>query len=114
MFWRRSKPDWLIDPDNVAFGSVVENGGRNLSRSHVRVKYRHEPGLRLVSLVNFAKRCREDIRGGQPLGIEHLLVAPIIKQRHAQFFDRLTDWRPASRRAFRRSPAAQRRVLLDP
>jgi hypothetical protein len=28
-----------------------------------------------------------------------LLVAPILKQRHAEFFDGLTDWGPATRRA---------------
>jgi len=108
MFWRRSKPSWSVNPVNVAFGSVVENGSRNLSRSHVKVKYLHESQVRFVPLARFIQRCHEVKRGGRPLGIEHLLVAPIIKQRYAEFFDRLTDWGPAARRALG-SPLGQPR-----
>jgi hypothetical protein len=35
------------------------------------------------------------------LDIEHLLVAPILERRYARFFDHLTDWTPATRRACR-------------
>ena len=44
------------------------------------------------------QRFQEALQEGRPLGIDHLLVAPIIKQGNASFFDRLTDWRPAIRR----------------
>jgi len=109
MFWRRPKPDWFIDPSSVAFGSVVDECSRNLSRSHVRVKYHHEAQARYVHLVAFAQSCRENMRIGRSLGIEHLLVAPIVKQRNTEFFDRLTDWDPARRRASR----PLRGLLLD-
>jgi len=99
MLWRRRKPKWLIDPSNVAFGTVVENRSRNLSRSHVRVKYRRESEARFVPLVNFIWNCQEAIRDGRSLDIEDLLVAPILKRRYTKFFDRLTDWGPATRRA---------------
>lgn len=96
----RRKSRWLIDPSNVAFGSVVQGGNRNLSRSHVRVRYRLEPDGQFVPLAAFIRRCTEAIRGGGALKIEHLLVAPVMKQRYPKFFDRLTDWGPAIRRAF--------------
>ena len=101
MFGARSrrKSKWLIEPSNVAFGSVVEGGNRNLSRSHVRVRYRLEGSAQFVPLAVFIRRCTEAIRGGQSLRIEHLLVAPVMKQRYPKFFDRLTDWGPAIRRA---------------
>jgi hypothetical protein len=104
MSWKRRKADWFIEPSRVALGSVVENGGRNLSRSHVRIKYHHEPKARVLPLATFVLRCREVIRGGQPLEIEYLLVAPIVKQRYAKFFDRLTDWGPATQRACKSRP----------
>ena len=108
MFWRGRKPKFLIDPANVGFGSVVDNHRRNLSRSHVRVKYQHEAAALFVPLALFIRRCHEAIQGGQPLGIDHLIVAPIIKQRYATFFDRLTSWGPAARRAYSPLPAEQR------
>jgi hypothetical protein len=101
MFWNSRKPTWLINPSSVVFGSVVEMGNRNLSRSHVKVKYRRDPEARFVPLPLFIKHCQEVMRDGRSLNIEHLLVAPIIKQRYARFFDRLTDWGPAKRRAYR-------------
>ena len=113
MFWRRRKPSWLINPLRVALGSVVENSGRNLSRSHVRVKYHHEPEVRFVPLATFIRSCLEVIRGGRSLDIDHLLVAPIIKQRYAKFFDRLTDWGPAKRRAYRSSLGQKRPESRD-
>jgi len=99
MFWKRRKPEWYIDASRVALGAVVENGSRNLSRSHVKVKYHRESDARFEPLATFVRRCREAIRGGRPLGIEHLLVAPIVRRRYARFFDRLTDWGPATLRA---------------
>mgnify|MGYP000523636419 CR=1 FL=1 len=99
MLWRRNRPKWLIDPSKVAFGAVVEHGSRNLSRSHVRVQYRGASGSQRVPLAAFVRRCREAIRGGVSLDIDHLLVAPILKRRYAKFFDHLTDWTPATRRA---------------
>lgn len=101
MFWKRREPVWHIDTSRVALGAVVENGKRNLSRSHVRVKYLGEPEARFEPLATFVHHCRKAIRGGRPLGIEHLLVAPIVQRRYARFFDRLTDWGPATRRASR-------------
>jgi hypothetical protein len=35
------------------------------------------------------------------LDVDHLLVAPILKRRYAKFFDHLTDWNPATHRAYR-------------
>lgn len=101
MFWKSRKPTWHISPSKVAFGSVVENGSRNLSRSHVRVKYRREREAQFIPVPTFIQRCQEVIRNGRSLDIEQLLVAPIMKQRYAKFFDRLTDWGPAARRAYR-------------
>jgi len=99
MMWRRRKPGWLIDPSNVVFGSVVESGRLNLSRSHVKVRYRHEAGARFVPLATFIRSCQDGLRSGKPLDIEQLIIAPIVKRRYAEFFDRLTDWEPATRRA---------------
>lgn len=113
MFRRRRKPSWLIDPSRVALGSVLENGNRNLSRSHVRVKYRNEPEVLFVPLATFVRRCVEVLRGEASLDVEHLLVAPITKQRYAKFFDRLTDWGPAARRAYGLSPRQRRPGLRD-
>lgn len=104
MFWKAREARWLVDPSNVAFGSVVDNSRRNLSRSHVRVKYRHEAEALFLPLATFVRRCLEGMQGRRSLGIEQLLVAPIVRQRHAEFFDRLTDWDPAMRRALASSP----------
>lgn len=101
MFWRRRMMKWSIEPSSVAFGSVVEDRSRNLSRSHVRVKYRHDSKARFVPLTTFMQYCAEFSRGGRRLDIEHLLVAPVLKQRYASFFDGLTDWGPATRTARR-------------
>lgn len=103
MFWSRRKPAWFIDPSKVAFGSVVESNIRNLSRSHVKVKYHGDTVAQFMPFGSFVVRCQACIRDGHALDIEHLLVAPVIKQRHARFFDRLTDWGPATLRARNRS-----------
>ena len=92
------RPDWPIDPANVTFGSVVEGRTRNLSRSHVRVRFRDAETI-VMPVRSFAQRCHESIRDGRPLLVEHLLVAPVLKQRHTDFFDRLTDWGSAESRA---------------
>jgi len=94
------------------FGCVIQGASRDLSRSHVSVQYRHEPERQFVPLALFATRCYQAIRDGQPLGIDQLLVAPIAKQRHAPFFDRLTDWGPAVTRA-RKRPSPRSRSLYD-
>lgn len=104
MFWIRRNATWPIDPSQVTFGCVVRGGIGDVSRTHVGVRYRHEPKVQFVPLALFATRCYEAIREGLPLEIDHLLVAPITKQRHERFFDRLTDWAPAARRA-RKKPA---------
>jgi len=109
MFRKRRKPSWLIDPLKVALGSVVQDRIGNLSRSHVRVKYRRDPEARFVPLAAFIQRCRDAVRSGRSLNIEHLLVAPVSKQRYPKFFDSLTDWGPAVRRVYR-SPLEQRRL----
>lgn len=111
MLWRRNKQKWIIDPSKVAFGAVVEHGSRNLSRSHVRVQYRGVSDQRFVPLVEFVWRCREAVRDGVSLDIEHLLLAPILMRRHAKFFDHLTDWTPATRRA--RGPRSVRAISPD-
>jgi hypothetical protein len=108
MFWRSRKPRWLISPLKVALGSVIGKGNRNLSRSHVRVKYHHDPEVLFLPLGIFIRKCQAFIRSGRSLDIEHLLVAPIIKQRHAKFFDLLTDWEPAARRALSPAPVRKR------
>ena len=113
MFWRRRIPEWSIDPKKVAFGAVVENKVRNLSRSHVRVKYGRGPEVQFVPLAAFIRRCRETSRDRRSLDIEHLLVAPILKQRYAKFFDHLTDWDPATRRALGPRSGQQRALLHD-
>jgi len=113
MFRIRRKPNWPISPLHVALGSVVGNGSRNLSRSHVRVKYRREPEARFVPLAAFVQRCHEFIRSGRSLDIEHLLVAPIVKQRYPDFFDRLTDWGPAVRRVLSPPPETRHAALRD-
>lgn len=99
MFWKRRKPAWFIDPSNVTFGSVIDPGGRNLSRSHVRVKFHRESQWHFIPLSTFVRRARAAIRAAGSLDIEHLLVAPVLKRRYTRFFDRLTDWGPATRRA---------------
>ena len=114
MFWRRKKPDWLINPLKVALGSVVGSSSRSLSRSHVRVKYQHEPEERFVPLAAFIQSCHELMRGGRSLGIERLLVAPIVKQRYPEFFDRLTDWGPAALRAREGNGVRSRNVTSRP
>jgi len=112
MFWRRNKSIWPIDPSRVQLGSVVERG-RNLSRTHVRVKYRRATQAQFVPLVDFVLRCRKALQVDASLGIDHLLVAPIIKQRHTEFFEQLTDWRPATRSALASRPGHPRRELED-
>jgi hypothetical protein len=113
MFWRRRISEWSIDPSKVALGAVIENKVRNLNRSHVRVKYGRACEVQFVPLATFIRRCSEVMRGGRSLDIEHLLVAPILKRRYAAFFDRLTDWRPATSRAHRPRSGEQRLVLGD-
>jgi hypothetical protein len=99
MLWSRRRPRWPIDPSRVTFGSVVEDRIRNLSRSHVRVRYRRDPEEHFVPLATFIRDCRDGIQRERRLNIDDLLVAPVAKQRYAEFFDVLTDWEPAGRRA---------------
>ena len=99
MFWRRRETVWPIDPARVALGSVISGRDKNLSRSHVRVNYRHTDKVQFVPVDTFIRRSNEAIRDRRSLKIDHLLVAPLIKQRYAKFFDRLTDWGPATQRA---------------
>jgi len=113
MFWKPRKSTWQIDPSRVALGSIVGNGGRNLSRSHVKVKYRPEGCFEFEPLPVFIRRCHEALSGGRTLEIEHLVVAPIVQQRHNAFFDRLTDWGPARRRAYQPTSGRKRPALMD-
>lgn len=103
MSWLRRKKSWSIDPSSVEFGSVVEGTDRNLSRTHVRVKYCRTAAAEIVPLAAFVERSSAALRSGRALEIERLLVSPWIKQRHTEFFDRLTNWTPAARRALRDS-----------
>ena len=113
MLWKRPKSNWPIEPSKVAFGSVVQDGTRNLSRSHVKVRYRFGTTSRFVPLATFIQLCQNNIRDGRSLGIEHLVVAPIVKRRYARFFDSLTDWEPAMRKAARSSREPTRRPLAE-
>jgi hypothetical protein len=113
MFRRIRKSGWLIDPSKVVFGSVVDDGNLNLSRSHVKVKYRYENETRVVPLITFVRRCNESIRSERSLEIDQLLVAPIVKHRYVEFFDRLTDWGPATRTASRSSREPVRRTIAE-
>jgi len=113
MFWKSRKPRWLVSPLKVSLGSVIGRGNRNLSRSHIRVKYQHDSEVRFLPLGVFIRKCQAFMRSGDPLDIEHLQVAPILKQRHAKFFDLLTDWKPATRRATRSAAERQRPELND-
>ena len=113
MFWKLRKTTWQIDPARVALGSIVGEGGRNLSRSHVKVKYRFGGSFHFEPLPVFIRRCNEALSGGPALEIEHLVVAPIVQQRHVAFFERLTDWGPARRRAYQPSSGRKRPALMD-
>jgi hypothetical protein len=113
MFWKPRKPTWYIDPSRVALASIVGNGGRNLSRSHVKVKYRLDGTFQFEPLPAFIRRCHEAMNDGRALEIERLVVAPIIQQRHNAFFDRLTDWGPARRRAYQPTSGRKRPGLED-
>jgi hypothetical protein len=64
----------------------------------VKVRYRDERGEWIVPLATFIRRCHEGIQSEQSLEIEHLRIAPIVKRRYAEFFDRLADWEPATQR----------------
>jgi hypothetical protein len=113
MLWKRPKSNWPIEPSKVAFGSVVQDGTRNLSRSHVKVRYRFGTKSQFVPLATFIQHCQDTIRNGRSLGIEHLLVAPIVKRRYERFFDALTDWGPATSVAARSSREPTRRPLAE-
>lgn len=113
MFWKLRKPTWHIDPARVALGSIVGDGGRNLSRSHVKVKYRPGGSFQFEPLPVFIRRCHEALNAGQTLEIEQLVVAPIVQQRHGAFFERLTDWGPARRRAYQPSSGRKRPAMMD-
>ena len=98
MWWRTRKSRWPIDPEAVEFGSVVGGRDRNLSRTHVLVQFaRSEP--RCVLLTDFTRTIAGRLADGRPLRVKRLVVAPLTKRRHAELFDRLTDWGPATRRA---------------
>ena len=113
IFWKPRKSAWHIDPSRVALGSIVGSGGRNLSRSHVKVKYRREGTFQFEPLPVFIRRCHEALRGERALEIEQLVVAPIVQRRHNAFFDRLTDWGPARRRAYQPTSGRKRPALMN-
>jgi hypothetical protein len=92
-------PAWFIDPSRVAVGSVVESSLGDVSRTHVGVKYRSEASVLFIPFHSFVQRCQACVVAGQSLDIEHLIVAAGLKQRHASYFDVLTDWGPALQRA---------------
>jgi len=97
MWWKKRELRWPIDPEAVTFGSVVD-GRANLSRTHVCVQFaKGEP--RYIKIAEFARTTSPRLAEGRPLRIRRLVVAPLTKRRHAEFFDRLTDWGPAMRRA---------------
>jgi hypothetical protein len=114
VFWRTHKPTWLIDPARVELGSIVGSDGRNLSRSHVKVKYRLDRDFRYEALPVFVRRCNEALSGGRALKIKQLVVAPIVQQRHTAFFERLTDWGPARRRAYKPASGRKRDGFVNP
>ena len=109
MFWKHRESGWPIDPSKVAFGSVVDAAYGNLSRTHVMVRYRGWGGERYVPVVDFIRGCHDALLRERPLKIERLVVAPIIKRRYGKFFDKLTDWGPATRVASRSARAGTSR-----
>ena len=91
MLWRRRKPAWFIDPSNVAFGSVFEKGSRNLSRSHVKVKYHQGSEARFIPLATFGQRSREILRSSHGLGSRHPSCFRITAQAAAPDVSRLIN-----------------------
>jgi len=110
LFWKRQGKTWPVDPARVAFGSVVASG-KNLSRSHVRVRYAGASRPQELPFEQFVKRTNAALLEGKSPRIDDLLVAPMLKRHYAVFFDRLTDWGPAARRALDPAPRRRSRML---
>lgn len=94
-----TRPAWYIDPSRVVVGSVMGNALGDVSRTHVAVKYWREASVLVLPFGSFVRRCQASVVAGRSLDIEHLIVAPALKRRHAMYFDVLTDWGPALQRA---------------
>ena len=96
---RRKAPRWPIDPEDVVLGSVAARGGPSLSRTHVQVRYAGRPTSGFVRISDFIKETDATLKRGRALRIESLRVAPLTKRKYSYFFDQLTDWSNAVRRA---------------
>lgn len=110
-WWKRDPGKgkrWPIEPDAVDFGSLAPFG-KDASRQGVAVRYRGEAQARFIPLARFERETSSRLQQGRRLHIQELRVAPILKRRRADFFDRLTDWGPATTRALRRVDRAHER-----
>lgn len=112
MFWRRrtrrTTRNWPVDPERVQFGSLAAFG-REASREGVALRLTGEREARFVPFARFRRDVEEALARGRRMRVEELRVAPILRRRHAAFFDRLTDWGPATRRAVDRADRAHAR-----
>ena len=104
MFWNK-KTTWPIDPAMVEYGSVAPRPSRSSRKDpteqkiYVEVRYRGEHRSQCVPATVFVAKTSIALRSHKSLHIEHLRVSPRTKRRYAVLFDRLTDWRPATRKA---------------
>ena len=97
MLWKKTTQDWPVDPRCVEYGSIADKSGRNCSRTHLLVQYSADTRPHLVPLSRFVSETSATLRHGQALEIRYMRVAPLAWRRYRGFFDRLTDWLPATR-----------------
>lgn len=119
MLWKKNSR-WPVDPSRVEYGSIADKSGRNCSRTHVLVQYGEDASAHLVPLNRFVRETSASLRHGQVLDIRRLRVAPVSWRRYRAFFDRLTDWLPATRQVTRaggrlrpaQTPAPSRKIAV--
>ena len=97
--WSVSAIRYYAETGRTDIGSVMGNALGDVSRTHVAVKYWREASVLVLPFGSFVRRCQASVVAGRSLDIEHLIVAPALKRRHAMYFDVLTDWGPALQRA---------------
>jgi hypothetical protein len=117
VFWNKKKT-WPIDPAMVEYGSVTPRASSPFrpirkdsteQKIYVEVRYRGERRAQCLPATVFVARTSIALRAHQSLHIEHLRVSPRTKRRYAVLFDRLTDWRPATRKALGGTPRGRAR-----
>lgn len=113
-FRRTQIRHWPIDPEKAEFGSLAAFG-TEANRECVAVRYRGDQELRCLPIAQFVRETRERMANGRRLEIEKLKIAPIARRRFSGFFDGLTDWSEATRKARSRVDSAERKLnrLLD-